>query len=68
METPGRVSDLMPKSLAPEGWMTELWAAAASTWRVTSCSISSAEVPGQGVTALATRTGITGSLSFGMFR
>ena len=48
METPGRVSDLMPKSLAPEGWMTELWAAAASTWRVTSCSISSARGAGPG--------------------
>ena len=39
-----------------------------SILRVTSCSTFSAGAPGQGVTATATRTGISGSLRFGIRR
>src|SRR5271166_2614146 len=40
---------------------------ACSTFRVTSCSTLSAEIPGQGVIASAMRTGMSGSFRLGMF-
>src|SRR5664279_1480610 len=40
---------------------------ACSTFRVTSCSTLSAEIPGHGVIASAMRTGMSGSFRLGMF-
>jgi len=66
MESPGRLSDLIPNSLAVGGWTRVLPAIRSSTARVTRCSTFSALTPGHGVLATARRMGMCGSLRLGM--